>query len=107
MGKLSCFLPWIASQYNMQYESDGPIDEACIKGSGDPQDTDNTCRNTPSNAFDLREDIEIECIFPFYYNGKKYNECILFNELDFVYPRFSCPIRKMTTTTDGIISFNF
>jgi len=105
--KLSCFLPWIAAQYNMEYESTGVVDQACTTGSGDPNDDENTCRNTLSNAFDLRETLESECIFPFYYNGRKYNECILFNELDFVYPVFSCPIRQMTTKINGIISFNF
>ena len=39
---------------------------------------------------------ERDCLFPFYYNGRVYNECILFSELDFVYPAFRCPIFNIT-----------
>jgi len=105
--KLSCFLPWIAAEYNMEYESTGEVDQACNTGTGDPNDGTNTCRSSPSNALGLREELELECIFPFYYNGRLYEECILFNELEFVYPVFRCPIRPISTTIDGIISFNF
>jgi len=105
--RLACYLPWIAEQYNMVYESTGAVDQGCTVGSGDPGDGENTCRNTLSNEFDLREEAEFKCIFPFYYNGKKYDECVLFEELGFVYPVFRCPIRKITTKKNGIISFNF
>merc|ERR1719153_128948 len=105
--RLSCFLPWIAAQYNMEYSSTGAEDQTCTAGSGDTEDKKNICRNTLSNEFDLREEAEFECIFPFYYNGKKYDECILFEELGFVYPVFRCPIRRITTKMNGIISFNF
>jgi len=105
--KLSCFIPWIAAQYNMEYEHYGSLDQACYTGSGDPQDVENLCRNTHSNHFDFLSDIEVECKFPFYYNGKKYDECILLDEEDFVYPIFRCPIRDITTKIDGINSFEF
>ena len=35
------------------------------------------------------------------------DECILFNEEDFLYPIFRCPIRNITTKINGINSFNF
>jgi len=108
--KLSCFLPWVAAQYNMVYESAGVVDQACTTATGDPNDSENTCTNTLSNVFGLFEEVELECIFPFYFNGTLYNECIPVSSLHFVYPvSFSCPIRPISTLneTDGIISFNF
>jgi len=103
--KLSCFLPWIAAQYNMNYENTGLPDPACSQGTGDPQDGQNICRNTPSNFFESQNELEEECKFPFYYNGVKYDECILYNEGDFLYPVFRCPIRDITTKIDGFNSF--
>merc|ERR1711962_967590 len=56
----------------------------------------------------LYEEVESECIFPFYYNGRKYEECVLIEEFDFPFLVFRCPIRRITNTTiDGTISFNF
>ena len=104
--KLSCFLPWIAEQYNMKYEMTDTMDKACNTGSGDPDDGENTCRNTQSNI-DQYHKIEFECKFPFYYNGRSYNECILLNEDGFVYPVFRCPIRDIKTKINGVNSFNF
>merc|ERR1711915_1042018 len=49
---------------------------------------------------------ERECIFPFYFKGKKYDECILYEELDFVYPLFVCPVQEVTTKTDGINDYS-
>ena len=98
-------LVWIAAQYNMNYEITGLLDPACSRGSGDPQDGNNICRNTPSNFFEAQNGLEEECKFPFYYNGVEYNECILYEEEDFVYPVFRCPIRDVTTKIDGINSF--
>ena len=48
-----------------------------------------------SNLFTNRA--ERECIFPFYYEGKLYTECDPLEELDFVYPVFSCPVRNIST----------
>ena len=36
--KLSCFLPWIAEQYNMEYESPGITEEECEAGTGNKDD---------------------------------------------------------------------
>ena len=33
--KLSCFLPWIAEQYNMEYEVSSGTDAECEAGVGD------------------------------------------------------------------------
>jgi len=106
--KLSCFLPWIAKQYKMIYDYSGPLDQACTTGSGDPLDGEKkTCRNTPADLLQCVFDNEVECKFPFYYNGKKYDECILLQEGDLTYPIFRCPTRDITTKIDGINSFEF
>jgi len=105
--KLSCFLPWIASEYNMRYENSDMEEPSCSRGTGDPDDGNNQCRNTISNTFEYLENLEIECKFPFYYEGKLYDECILLDEEGFLYPIFRCPIRDITTKIDGINSFEF
>jgi len=53
------------------------------------------------------------CKFPFYYKGKKFNECILLSddllsddEDEYLYSVFSCPVRDTTEKIDGINSFS-
>lgn len=102
-AKLSCFLPWIASQYGLSY--DAVPDESCSKGTGptvpfnSTHDYDSVCRNAPGTD-NFRK--ERPCIFPFYYRGKgPYDRCMLFEEEDFVYPVFRCPTRNITTKFPG------
>ena len=105
--KLSCFLPWVAKQYDLDYKFDGPTDPACVESQGDPLDEEkNICRITPSNLLDLQIG-EKECIFPFHYNNNIYNECVLFDESGFVYPVFRCPTREISTKfgINGINSY--
>merc|ERR1712126_56566 len=101
--KLSCFLPWVASQYNLTY--DGVVGDDCDSNDS-VKETDGVCRNTPSNMLEAVQNTEMKCIFPFYYDGNKYESCVLFNQDDFVYPTFRCPIRNITTKVDGINSFS-
>ena len=101
----------------MRYESSGTRDQGCLIGSGDPDDSVNEpCRNIPSNqletfpadfGLDFEQEFgqEFECKFPFFFNGKKYNECILFIEDEFLYPVFRCPIRDIVTKINGTNSF--
>eukprot|EP00092_Neocalanus_flemingeri_P001619 GFUD01001726.1.p1 GENE.GFUD01001726.1~~GFUD01001726.1.p1 ORF type:complete len:404 (+),score=66.49 GFUD01001726.1:142-1212(+) len=120
--KLSCFLPWIAKQYGMHYDSEQETDPKCFVGTPGSISDDQTClerdsrfdggknemkekcQNTPSN---LQEFLvgEQDCIFPFYYNGRMYNECIVFTEAGFVYPAFRCPVLNIITKIDGINNF--
>ena len=65
--KLSCFLPWIAAQYNMTYLANKDVDTACSVGSGNPEDDNEPCRMTPSNIIEVFTG-KFECKFPFYYN---------------------------------------
>jgi len=95
--KLSCFLPWVAEQYGLSYESD--IDESCNQGTGPKPPYKEICReNKGTNLYGK----EHPCIFPFYYRGKgPYHECTLFEEENFVYPVFRCPVRNITTKFPG------
>ena len=120
--KLSCFLPWIAQQYGMDYEKEKETDPKCFQGTPGSISKNETClqesrlingkeekiekcQNTPSS---LQEYLagEQDCIFPFYYNGRKYNECIVFTEAGYVYPAFRCPVRDIVTKIKGINSFD-
>ena len=91
--KLSCFLPWIAEQYNLQY--DGAASEDCPQSrqSVISEDSSTVCRNTPSNLQEAGQEIEKPCLFPFYYDDQLYESCVLFDQNDFVLPIFRCPIR--------------
>ena len=77
--KLSCFLPWVADQYDMEYTPGGDPDTACLTGQGDITEvTAKVCRTTPSDIWaDQRDQIEARCIFPFFLNGVNYSTCIL------------------------------
>merc|ERR1712032_1191451 len=58
-----------------------------------------TCRQNLGTDLIGREH---PCIFPFYYRNKgPYNECLLFEEENFVYPVFRCPVRNITTKLPG------
>ena len=92
-AKLSCHLPWIAEQYGMSY--DAPEDESCSTGTGLQRPYETTCRVNRGSDLTAKEH---PCIFPFYYRGKgPYNQCMLFEEENFVYPVFRCPTRNITT----------
>ena len=102
--KLSCHLPWVAKQYGLSYDAAVP-DESCRKGTGPTvpfnatHDYDAVCRRTKGSDLTGKED---PCIFPFYYRGKgPYDQCMLFEEDNFVYPVFRCPTRNITTKFPG------
>merc|ERR1711892_326769 len=116
--KLSCFLPWIAAQYGMDYEPEEDSDpSSCSQETPGSISTDKNCtvleganagkekcQNIPSSLQGQFAG-ERDCIFPFYYNGKKYDHCIIFTEAGFVYPVFRCPIYNITTKRDGISDY--
>ena len=107
--KLSCFLPWIAAQYDMDYTPSGNPDPACRTGNGDiSQVTAEVCRSIqsqitillPSNLYPItvygRDELEAPCIFPFTVNGGETNNvCIMDAIQDFTRPVFRCPIRTI------------
>ena len=70
----------------------------CSQGSGDINDFNSEdCRCTcPGESL---------CIFPFYWNGKLYDQCTFLEEEEFLFPVFRCPIRNITRKIDGINSF--
>ena len=95
--KLSCHLKWVAEQYGMSYEAEE--DETCSKTDTPLPPYETKCRQNPGTDLTAKE---YPCIFPFYYRGKgPYNQCMLFEEEDFVYPVFRCPTRNITTKFPG------
>ena len=70
--KLSCYLPWVAAQYDMDYSPPGDPDPACLTGQGDITEvTAKVCRSNPLNSWaDTRDGIEAPCLFPFTLNGR-------------------------------------
>ena len=67
--KLSCYLPWIAQQYNMEYEANDIIDPDCVTGSGDINEvTASVCTAIPTpftDVYALTDNVEAKCLFNF------------------------------------------
>ena len=95
-ARLSCFMPWIAEQYNMTYNATEEEPE-CTQGIGNINEvTTRICRTTPTDDFDRFLRNEAECIFPFILDGQEHNECTLSGQLlGFTRPQFICPIRTL------------
>ena len=95
--KLSCYLPWVAAQYDMDYTPPGDPDPACLTGNGDITEvTAEVCRTNPfNNQFDRRDGIEAPCLFPFTLNGVSHDTCIMDQLTNFTRPVFRCPIRTV------------
>ena len=110
-SRLSCFLPWIAEQYNMTYTATGEEPE-CTQGVGNINEvTTKVCRTTPTDDEDRSWKNEAECIFPFTLDNVTHNECTLSQQLGFTRPQFICPIRTLRgrgtnyTTADSDTTF--
>ena len=99
--KLSCFLPWIAEQYNMDYESPGITEEECEAGTGNKDDIAKAgeCRCACST--------ESLCRFPFYLNGKYYDQCAMLEEDGFILPVFRCPVYDTVNKINGTNSYTY
>ena len=95
--RLSCYLPWVAAQYNMDYTPPADPDPACLTGNGDITEvTAEVCRTNPfNNDYDWVDGIEAECLFPFTLNGMTHDTCIMDELEDFTRPVFRCPIRTV------------
>ena len=70
------------------------------------------CTQGTGNINDFNADLcrvatigEEPCIFPFYWNGKLYEQCVFLEEMEFLFPVFRCPVRNITRKIDGINSF--
>ena len=100
--KVSCYLPWIAEQYDMDYEQTNSVDPDCLNGNGNIDDvTAKVCRTTPtrSRAFPsyiiVNDRAEAQCIFPFSFDGEKNMGCLVSGIEGFTLPVFRCPIRTI------------
>ena len=79
--KLSCFLPWIAQQYGLDYQQESEEETECSQETGNIDDiTDESeerkCRGNPTFRVSKEEQIERSCIFPFYYDDRLVEDCI-------------------------------
>ena len=105
--RLSCFLPWIAEQYGMSYKVTEK-DVRCEEGTGDINEVGgDQCRTTPTDFIDIADKKESLCIFPFYLEGREYNQCTLIEIKDFTRPRFVCPVREAIKVDKTQITFFF
>lgn len=103
--KLSCYLPWIAAMYNMDYETSQVVDPECYQAQGVQVDQNQKECITKYSDLTAQIDGEVPCIFPYYFNGVKYDQCYAFEFEGFLYPQFFCPVRNITTKKLGINSF--
>ena len=100
--KLSCYLPWVAEQFGLFYKDQSTKDEACSVGSRQKppkvdssyQYNDVKCRETRGTSV---TGFELPCIFPFYYQGKRFDNCTLLQRSSFVEPVWRCPVFNITT----------
>ena len=119
--KLSCFLPWVAEQYNMTWQTSGDTDPNCAISRGDINDFNKTfCGTIPDARYESLLEGELNperqasgttgtnenddpqavdqfyteapCIFPYEYDGKYYDGCLQFSANGFVVPAYYCPI---------------
>ena len=98
--KISCFLPWIAEEYDMDFsEKVEDKNDECSVGSGIDDFNAEECRCLCLG--------NLLCIFPFYFNGKLYENCAFLEYQDFLVqgPIYRCPVRNITRKIDGINSF--
>merc|ERR1719195_339105 len=99
--KLSCFLPWIAEQYNMEYDNTGITEAECEAGTGNKDEIAEAgeCRCACS--------AESLCRFPFYFNGKYYDQCTMLEEDNFILPVFRCPVCDTVNKINGTNSYTY
>ena len=94
--KISCYLPWIAAQYNMDFTPHADPDPECLNGKGDINDqTAELCRANPFGYNDQIDGTEAICLFPFTLNGVAHSECLTDQIEGFIRPVFRCPIRTV------------
>ena len=102
----------------MEYKQTNSIDPVCINGNGNIDDvTAKVCRTNPtrtrtfsSNTTTAIEFLveprieathivndrdEVECIFPYSFDGRNYTECLVFGIEGFTQPVFRCPMRTI------------
>ena len=99
--KISCYLPWIAEQYGMEYEADeNNIDPDCVTGTGDITEvTADVCTVIPtsytSDRYSLIDPVEAGCLFPYTVDNTYLDGCTVSGIEDFTHPVFKCPIRSI------------
>ena len=109
-SKLSCYLPWIAEQYSMEYEAEDNSDPDCINYSGNIEEvTAEVCTTIPTTYVDtliLTDNVEAECLFNFTLDETEWDGCAISGISDFTLPVFKCPVRTVKNrNTEYFTSF--
>ena len=96
----------------MDYSPPGEQDPDCLSGKGDITEvTAEVCRTSPYNdVWDIKDNIEAECLLPFRLNGETYDGCILDDIQVRTLKRSDkkkefCPISFRTYTFKGLEKF--
>ena len=109
-NKLSCHLPWIAKQYDMDFHAED-TERECVEGVVDPisiQEETRECRTTVSDGFSFFGSVsEAKCIFPFYLEGKYYDGCAMLEHDGFLIRVFFCPIFNTVNKINGTNSYTY
>ena len=99
--RVSCFLPWISEQYNLSYDDD--TDDDCDDaGTGDQEPIFNF---NPKPCRTVTE-VGRECIFPFYFGGRRYDGCFTPEFDGLKLPLFYCPAYNVTTKINDSFTNN-
>ena len=106
--KLSCYLPWIAKQYNLKFIPSGKTDPVCNMGTGDLSlnDEGEICRTNPSKTNSTFNCEELPCIFPYYIDGVLKKGCSQFDLEGLNSAVNFCPVRNITTKLNNINNYS-
>ena len=113
--KISCYLPWIAEQYGMEYEAEADDDPECVNYTGDINEvTAEVCTVFPTQYFAdglYLDNTEAKCIFNFTIddgtNAVEWDGCAISGIEDFTHPVFKCPIRTIRNRPSNYYFSNY
>ena len=89
----------------MEYDASSSTDEECSVGVGDRTDIAQAGQCRTSWQYEgLGERL---CQFPFYWNGKLHDRCIMLEEDDAILPVFRCPILNTVNKINGINAWTY
>ena len=102
-NKLSCHLPWIAEQYDMDFDA-GDTERECIEGVGSPSGVEEQAETRECRCACSFESL---CIFPFYWEGKYYDRCAMLEHDGFLIRVFRCPVYNTVNKINGTNSYTY
>merc|ERR1719412_1402661 len=91
-SKLSCHLPWIAEQYDMDFDA-VDTDPESLEAVGSEEVSEEDTRECRAVS------PEEKCIFPFYLNGERYDSCAMMEQDGFLFRVYLCPMYNRSYLT--------